>query len=499
MAKTCIVCGRAAGSGEHVFPAALGGRRTNSGIYCPEHDNSYSGLVNEIAGQLDFLNAYLGVRPDHSSQPKIAYAEHTLTGEIISISANEIRFTKPRVRSRTPVADGEALQMSFPNQQSAKQFIKEMEAKGHPMVLQSKPSTRPYIMDSVHHRRDFGGPCGLGAVAYMTQTFFAQEFAEIARSCALSDFITYTQAIAKVAALGGCEQKTEECEELSKARLALAAAQVPFGGAAPVWWDFSQPADARPNKFEFGHRVTVGVDGSDGQIYGRVALFSTLTFAVRLGTAPQGSATREITVDIDPLAKYPPHDIDKHQVFFAPSRVHVPRHATEGLAEALANGTQERAFENLLKRLTEYQLVNLARVICVALASCSTMSSLEARAFINKALDEQSQQIWRAVTFVVQGLKEEMVKSNLDAIIPMLDGLIAHDAKSASGLSQQAEATLVLAKSALAAQMEEDCAAGLLDEGRIAELMGRGPGLYIVGQAVLNPVLQAFNVSPDRL
>jgi hypothetical protein len=32
MAKTCIICGKAAGSQEHVFPAVLGGRRTNKGI-----------------------------------------------------------------------------------------------------------------------------------------------------------------------------------------------------------------------------------------------------------------------------------------------------------------------------------------------------------------------------------------------------------------------------------------------------------------------------------
>jgi hypothetical protein len=34
MAKTCIICGGRAGSGEHVFPAVLGGRRINNGIYC---------------------------------------------------------------------------------------------------------------------------------------------------------------------------------------------------------------------------------------------------------------------------------------------------------------------------------------------------------------------------------------------------------------------------------------------------------------------------------
>ncbi|MBK6747020.1 MAG: hypothetical protein IPG65_11480 [Ottowia sp.] len=270
----------------------------------------------------------------------------------------------------------------------------------------------------------------------------------------------------------------------------------PFGGKAPAWWDFSPPVGARANKFEFGHQVTVGIDGSDGQIYGRVALFSAFTFAMRLGTAPQGSATREVTVDIDPLAEHPPHDIEKHQVFSAPGRVHVPENATEGLADALANGTQQHAFANLLERMEEHQLLKLARTMSKALAPCPTLSSLEARALIEKELSQQPQQIWRMATFVVEGLKEKMVKGNLQAITPMLDGLIAHDIQSVSGLSRQAEATLTLAKAALTAQMEEDCAAGLLNEARITELMGRGPGLHVVGQAVLAPVLLVLGESP---
>ncbi len=230
-------------------------------------------------------------------------------------------------------------------------------------------------------------------------------------------------------------------------------------------------------------------------VLGFHALGYVLTFSMRLGTATPGSATREVVVDIDPLAEHPPHDIERYHVLSAPSRVHVPQRTTEGLAEALANGTQTRAFEKLLERLAEHQLVKLAHAMSITLAPCSTMSPLEARASIDKVLDGQPQQIWRMVTFVVQGLKEAMIKGNLEAIVPVLDGLIAHDAQSASGLSRQADATLVLAKAALGAQIEEDCAAGLLTEVRIAELMGRGPGLHIVGHAVLAPVLEGLGVA----
>lgn len=489
MTKTCIVCGKAAGSKEHVFPAALGGRRTNSGIYCAEHDNSYSGLVCEIAGQLDVFNAYLGVCPDHSGQPKTAYGQHTLTGETLAISANGIRFTRPRLISRRPTGDGETITMGFPDQLSLKAFTQKMADQGPPIALQSKPTSRPYITGTIHHRLSCGGPCGLGAMAYLAQTFFAQEFPEIARSNALSDFIAYTQAIAKVAALGGCEQKADERAALTTARVALAAALTPFGGAAPIWWDCAPPTDTRPNRFEFGHRVTVGVDGTDGQIYGRVALFSTLRFAMRLGSAPGQTAGREVTIDIDPLAPHPPHDIEKHQVLSAPHRVDVPQQLTAGLSAAIADGTQQRALAELLGRLTEYQLTQQAHHISLALEPCSSLSPHQARALIDQVLDQQLQLVWHLVTDVIQGLKSQMVQDGLEAIFPMLDQLIAHDAQSVSGLSRQAEMTLVLAKAALAAQMAADSAVGVLDETRIAELMGRGPGLCLVGQAVLAPVV----------
>ncbi|MBN0574448.1 hypothetical protein JTM30_36750, partial [Pseudomonas aeruginosa] len=106
-----------------------------------------------------------------SKHHKTAYGEHTLTGETVSISAKEIKFTKPRVISRTAVGEGEELHLAFPNQQSVKQFAKKMEDDGHEWTPLSKPSARPYITGSIHHKRKFGGACGLGAIAYMTQTF----------------------------------------------------------------------------------------------------------------------------------------------------------------------------------------------------------------------------------------------------------------------------------------------------------------------------------------
>ena len=66
MPRTCIICGGPTGSREHIFPAALGGRRTNKGIYCGGHNNAYSGLAGIISEQLAIFNAQLGIIGDHA-------------------------------------------------------------------------------------------------------------------------------------------------------------------------------------------------------------------------------------------------------------------------------------------------------------------------------------------------------------------------------------------------------------------------------------------------
>ena len=65
MPRTCIICGKRAGSREHTFPAVLGGRRTDKGIYCGTHNQAFSPLAAIIGDQLKTINALLAVRPDH--------------------------------------------------------------------------------------------------------------------------------------------------------------------------------------------------------------------------------------------------------------------------------------------------------------------------------------------------------------------------------------------------------------------------------------------------
>ncbi len=474
MVNTCIVCGQVAGSGEHVFPAALGGRRINRKIYCTKHDNGYSSLVTELANQVDVLNAMLGVVPDHSKDVKSVLARDAKSGEELRLSAKESVFTAPRVISQEPAGNGVLMKMSFPNREAMKQWLAEQKANGLNVAPLQKAQEQPYFLGEVHHQRCFGGQCGLGAVAYITQTFLAQEFPELARSGDVAQFIAYTQAIASLAQIrGGCGEATNGPADprLEQARQALEAALAPWGGQAPVWWDFEPQPDSTPNVFEFGHRVTVGVDASDGQIFGRISLFSSIHFGMCFGTVSVGAATKTVTVEIDPMAEHPPNDIKKVESASAIARVAVPDQPTRGLAAAISSGSQAVVFTDLIRKIEAHSLAKSAAKMHAELTAYSTLPEFEGEQLVDRLIDVQAQRVLNMAKWVLQGFKARLPVELLPALGPTIDAMTAHDPSSANGLSPMANATLALAKSALAEQMREDIKAGCLDERRIAKLL----------------------------
>jgi hypothetical protein len=105
MKRSCIVCGQKADSREHIFPAALGGRRVNKGIYCAKHNNQYSSVAQVIATQLAPFNSLLGIVNDHTGKAQAAKFVETATGKTIVVQAGKLRLEKPEVLSEV-VQDG---------------------------------------------------------------------------------------------------------------------------------------------------------------------------------------------------------------------------------------------------------------------------------------------------------------------------------------------------------------------------------------------------------
>jgi hypothetical protein len=156
MPRTCIICGNRAGSAEHIFPAGLGGRRTNRGIYCGPHNNGFSGFAAPIVQQLKPINALLAVRQDHSK------------------TAEPVAYTSP---------EGEALVI----------FDGAVTAK----------ADRPPSGDVHHIGLMFGGPNGLQAIAYIALTFFAHYFREHSRKAGAQPIKTSGRRTFQTSSYGG--------------------------------------------------------------------------------------------------------------------------------------------------------------------------------------------------------------------------------------------------------------------------------------------------------
>jgi hypothetical protein len=225
MPKTCIICGRRAGSHEHIFPAALGGRRTNKGIYCGPHNQSFSPSAKVLAAQLKAINSLIAVRPDHSDEPALFEFIGT-DGVAYNLSGDRIELAKPHVAEQTPTGST----LHFRDQRQFEEWVAEQRAAGIRVEVNALREERRYSTGHIPIHLSLGGREGLRAIGYVALTFLAHHFPELARQVGLSPFKQFVQNL---------------------------------GSDQPVWWDGADALNDLPaNPFAFGHTIALTVAGS---------------------------------------------------------------------------------------------------------------------------------------------------------------------------------------------------------------------------------------------
>jgi hypothetical protein len=458
MARTCIICGNATGSREHVFPAALGGRRTNKGIYCDRHNNEYSPLASVLVEQLDLFNAQLGVVGDHATEPRPAGMTDLVTGRKIYLTNTKVEFEAPQIISQDDDGERSSVTMTFANQKQADAWVEEQKAKGVPVEITSQGKKERYYSGTAHRQLKLGGPEGLRAIGYVAQTFLAHHFPDVARLPELSFFKEYT----------------------------LRGAEGEF-----VWWDFESPDVLPPNAFAFGHRIVVGLNEKDRTAYARISLFSTLDFAVLFGSGPVGASSQCIIVDVDPLANAPPKDIVEQRDTSAKGAVVRPASLTASLSAAIHGGMAESRMRDLLRRLENYNRKLAAAAIMAKLVGAERLDENAQQILFLSVVDAESQRVLRLMNYFVDGLKKSDSSRAMVQLTPQLDALVALDPASSNGLTKTAIQSLGLARAALAARMIADFSRGALDQDRVGMLIGGGggAGVEIVGRAIMEPIL----------
>lgn len=456
MARNCIICEKAANSREHIFPAALGGRRTNKGIYCALHNQEYSGLAGVITEQLRLFNAQIGVVGDHASETKPATLIDVASGREVELTNSKVHFKYPQDIPKEVIDSGTFQQVTFSSDKEMKDWVLEQKAKGLSIQSVGKPQKNQYYVGSIHAQLMLGGnEEGLRAIAYIAQTFFAHYFPYEARLPELQEIKEYT---------------------------------LKNIGSGFVWWDFDPPKDFNANKFAFGHRVVVGLNKEDGTAYARLSLFSALHFAILLGKLPVGESQVFIT-DIDPLAKSPPNDIHTWSESTAKGAVFKPENLNASLAEAISSGQARSSMNAFLQRIEDHERQNAAMKILNKIPNTSTLTEVECDKLFNDIINSESQRVFRLMRYVVDEFKSKMSSPNAQHIFELLDRAVALDARTLSGLSVEAESSLVIACEALKRQMIANYKAGILDQDRMEMLIGGGRGASIIGKAIFEPIM----------
>jgi hypothetical protein len=455
MKKSCIICGQPTGSREHIFPAALGGRRTNKGIYCGIHNNKYSPLAGILSEQFRFFNALLGVQGDHSDDPHTTVTADDASGLLVKMSKDKIEFLEPQVIAQSIEGNTQNTSLRFTSQRQKQEWVDAQKALGKKLALGAEVPGQSYFLTESTFRLNLGGPDGLRGIGYVALTFLAHHFPEIARRQEMNQFKAYT--------LGA-----------------------PRNGE--VWWDW-ELTDEAPNAFEFGHRIVIGIDAKNAVAYARISFFSALHFDVLFGPTA-ASESQTIIIDIDPLAAHPPNDIhEKWESMSSRIAQRAPQPAVTH-SDAIGTGIAQKSVGILLERISRHQLSETVDAMMAKIEIAESMDNLGRKVFFAKLVAPFSQRILNLMRHVATTFKAAHPEQ--PEVSACLDLLVAPDPSAMNGLSIAASASLAIACNAIASQMLDDYAQGGLTKDRAIELLNGGPGAAIVGKWMMEPIFRSL-------
>lgn len=453
MAKDCIICGKRAGSKEHIFPATLGGRRTNKGIYCGTHNEGFSPLAGILSTQLKAINALLAVRPDHSDKPTF-FVFDAEDGNNYSMSGSSIEYAQPKILDDTINGEIRNCTIRFSNQQQLDKWTEKQRAAGVSFNIQSIDKGNRYFTEQLPIKIILGGAEGLRAIGYVALTFLAHDFPEIVRQASLSDFKSFVQG---------------------------------DGPDEFVWWENDEVLSALPsNPYQFGHTIAVCVSADRGEAFARISLFSTLNFSIHFGRVISDSNKAVVTF-IDPLAECPPDDSQKETLDQLPFEVSRPENLSAKLGEMIKNGEAQRRFKVLFDKIFRLRDEEEFKPIYDYIVGLDASGADILDDGVKQVVDKQGQRVFILMQTIVKGFKAKFAADKFcEPLIPVLEGFVSPDANSENGISSDSNRVLELCKVAISQAVKDELSKGSLTFDGFSMLLGGGPGAAVVGKVLFD-------------
>ncbi|WP_157717311.1 hypothetical protein [Pseudomonas fluorescens] len=422
--RNCIMCALRAKSSEHTFPAALGGRRTNRGIYCEKHNNSFGGLVARLEAELSMLNAALKIRPDRkdAAKPFIYTQDETL----YSLIGDTIEVYLPPPFDPSKVSEDGHYQLQAPSLEVAKRWIESNSSEEWIFRIdQSGTSETHYQIEPHHIRLRLGGPDLLQAIVYLAMTFFAHSFPTEARQAGINPI--------KALLLEDLENDKERLPE------------------EVVWWDGRNTQDVvGESPFLFGHAVLVGISDKTSHAYAYISFFSCFSFGVDLGPVTPELEFRSVRSFIDPTAENARDSVSEVK---SQECAEVLGERGISLHDMIDSGSASRQVGALMGKVAQHQQRLAAAEILKKVRAINVRDVFELVSRCREVAYEQRQKVYNLLRAAVSNASSAFPESSMEA--RALYGLIAPDPSMSEGLSHISSRVMELAIHLYAGQLAE--------------------------------------------
>lgn len=457
--RACIICGEPAKSNEHIFPAALGGRRTNRGIYCHEHNIGFGKLVARLETQLAMMNGALEVRPDRKDEAKPYFF---MDGDTrYRMAGSDIIIDMPPPLDMANVGASTKVRLAVSSMEVAKRWVEANQTDQIKIDIKHVGAPqRHYRIEGNRIQLRFGGCDFLQAVGYLALTFFAHSFPDAARHDGLKSFKEMLQRDLQ-------DDKANWKQEL-------------------VWWDGRNAcAVVGDSPYDFGHTLAVGVCDVTSRAYAYVSFFSCLGFGVDLGPVEYSGDKKTVCTFINPLA-----DRAVDSVTEVPQTTFNTEIGKPGVSlyDMIHSGAASRAVGRFQQKL---HARHMDRTVADILAQVppQPLPPFEGVEHFMAITQENGQSLLNLLREVVEALAPKF--ENHEPVPQVLRSLIAKDESQHNGLTPIAWQVLQLTMNLVALQMHSAHADGVLDSAKVSDLFFGGLGLELITREVIQPILLA--------
>lgn len=456
--RNCIMCTAAAKSAEHTFPAALGGRRTNRGIYCEHHNNGFGGLVARLENQLAMMNAALEIRPDRKDQakPYVFVRDNTE----YSLLGNKIEVHLPPPFDPSEVDANGQFQLKVPNAEVAQRWIEANTTEGLEFVIKDRGESQSHYQTEPNHiRLRMGGTDFLQSIVYLALTFFAHSFPTEARQSGIDPV------------------KALLLEDLQDDKTRLPETL--------VWWDGRKTSDVvGDNPFPFGHSVLVGISEKDSHAHVYISFFSCFSFGIDLGEVQPERSFRSVRTFIDPTAQTARDSVDelKSEEF---ARALGER--TVSLHDMIHSGSASKAIKAFTDKVSSWHADSTAKAIVEAVTQPMPAGRFERMGQLHAVVLEHRQRVFNLLKDVVEDQAEGFADE--PELAHVLLQFIKADPSAPDGLAPIASMVMQTTLQVFAMKLDELKCKGQISNDEVIDLFFGATGYRLIAKEIIQPII----------